>query len=217
MAKSELTPSGQSSQLPESKTCSQCGVTKAASGFYVRRRRGKVQLRSDCKECAIKAAASYNKKKYNSDAYYRRHQIERLKALKRDNEEYRKKRAKIDSRERGKRYASDAEYRQRVCEYERSKRRKRWQATPPWVTPKMRQTIRAAYSRASELTKATGTVHHVDHIVPIQGDGVCGLHVPWNLRVVTALENLRKGNRHEDWSSGDADSIHNIANGLQRL
>jgi 5-methylcytosine-specific restriction endonuclease McrA len=48
-----------------------------------------------------------------------------------------------------------------------------------------------------ELTKLTGERYVVDHIVPLISEAVCGLHVPWNLRVITQDENLRKSNKLE--------------------
>jgi len=76
------------------------------------------------------------------------------------------------------------------------KARKR-QATPSWLTQEHRTEMAAFYVRAAELAEQTGEAWHVDHIVPLCGANVCGLHVPWNLQVLPARENILKSNRHE--------------------
>lgn len=65
-------------------------------------------------------------------------------------------------------------------------------ATPMWVD---RQAIAAVYAECRQRSRATGVLHHVDHIVPLQGVSVSGLHVHWNLQVLTASENSSKSNR----------------------
>lgn len=77
------------------------------------------------------------------------------------------------------------------------RKRRHREATPKWVTDEQRLAMRKLYLHAQELTKLTGTRYVVDHIVPLRSDEVCGLHVPWNLRVITQEENLKKSNKLE--------------------
>ncbi len=68
-------------------------------------------------------------------------------------------------------------------------------ATPSWLTKFDHDYIKHIYVQDKELEKLDGTPRHVDHIIPLQGKTVCGLHVPWNLQILTAIENTSKGNR----------------------
>ena len=80
----------------------------------------------------------------------------------------------------------------------KSRRRKHRQATPPWLTRAQKAEMRELYKIAITMTKTTGERYVVDHIVPLRSEFVCGLHVPWNLRVITQEENLKKSNQLVD-------------------
>lgn len=64
-------------------------------------------------------------------------------------------------------------------------------ATPSWIDS--RQVI-AIYNKCQQITKETGILHEVDHIVPLRHKLVSGLHVPWNLQIIPAKENRQKNN-----------------------
>jgi 5-methylcytosine-specific restriction endonuclease McrA len=99
---------------------------------------------------------------------------------------YRENKEKIAQRMRERPWVSRARVRLRQATQAK--------ATPPWVDV---SAIRDIYRSAEEATRATGVLHSVDHIVPLRGRGVCGLHVPWNLQVMTMEENRRKSNRFD--------------------
>lgn len=63
---------------------------------------------------------------------------------------------------------------------------------PPWVAI---ADLVPFYAEALRRTRETGIAHEVDHYYPLLGETVCGLHVPANVRVITAAANLEKGNR----------------------
>ena len=77
----------------------------------------------------------------------------------------------------------------------KSRRRKHREATPKWLTTAQKATMREIYKMAITMTQTTGEQYVVDHIVPLRSHEVCGLHVPWNLRVITQEENLKKSNK----------------------
>lgn len=75
------------------------------------------------------------------------------------------------------------------------RKRRHKNATPPWISKDQKASMRTLYVQAARLTETTGERYVVDHIVPLISPVVCGLHVPWNLRVITQEENLKKSNK----------------------
>ncbi|CAN5766843.1 hypothetical protein BH09PSE5_BH09PSE5_08440 [soil metagenome] len=82
-----------------------------------------------------------------------------------------------------------------LIRYHANKRRvAKIQRTPSWANE---SAILAVYREARRMTVETGIDYHVDHIIPLQGKHVCGLHVETNLQIITGSENSRKRNLFE--------------------
>jgi 5-methylcytosine-specific restriction endonuclease McrA len=75
------------------------------------------------------------------------------------------------------------------------RRAKKLQRTPKWLSKDDIKQIASIYREASKLSKITGIPHHVDHIIPLVGNLVSGLHVPSNLQILRYDENCRKSNK----------------------
>lgn len=91
-----------------------------------------------------------------------------------------------------KRRAHYAENKVRYVANARKREADKLRATPAWADL---AAIEEFYVLREQMTAETGVLHHVDHIIPLRGRSVCGLHVPCNLQVIPAAANLAKGNR----------------------
>lgn len=173
------------------KQCSRCKEHKPLEAFG-KRKASKDGLQPKCRECM----ADLNKERYEEDkdrlleqsrAYYAANKEQRLAAMKAyraDKQERHQARVKAYYEANRPRYRAN----------ERAREAGLQTATPAWLSKRQRDAIAAIYAEAARLTEETGIPHHVDHIVPLKGRGVCGLHVPWNLRAIPAAENLAKSN-----------------------
>jgi hypothetical protein len=69
------------------------------------------------------------------------------------------------------------------------------QATPNWLTVEQLRQIELYYLAAKWIEFILEEQIDVDHIIPLQGKNVRGLHVPWNLQLLTHADNLKKSNK----------------------
>lgn len=84
-------------------------------------------------------------------------------------------------------------YRWRFAAYSAKRRSLKRSATPAWANL---EEIKLFYKLSACLTRVTGIKYEVDHIVPLQGKNVCGLHVETNLQVISKCENRGKSNKY---------------------
>lgn len=139
---------------------------------------------ADCVECR----RDYHKKyqaKLRSDLKYRESENRRNREWSKKNKEYvllRDRTYRSNNREKFNSYAS-------------KRRASILNATPNWLTKEHLDEIEAKYELAIYLENKLGRKYHVDHIIPLKAENICGLHVPWNLQVIDASKNISKGNR----------------------
>lgn len=81
-------------------------------------------------------------------------------------------------------------------------------ATPNWLTAEQLNEIEDFYILAETLTSFTGIKYQVDHIIPLTHKDVQGLHVPWNLQVISMSDNCRKNNQFDYTIENESWEMH---------
>ena len=136
------------------------------------------------------------------------------KAMRTKWKSYRKKQENLDEKEKSRRHRNAIKWRAENIEKcrlavkthrerhpykhnakEAKRRAAKVRATPAWLTFIELAQIQEMYDLSIAVSMQTGIKHHVDHIVPLRSKLVTGLHVPWNLRIIPAHENLKKNNK----------------------
>ncbi len=156
------------------KICSRCSIEKSLTEFY-KEKRTKDGLYPHCKACH--KAYCGNWEAQNSDKVRADDARRKRKAYLKDPKKFQDKSRQWRQENPGDHCANTAKYRAAKI-----------QRTPPWLTAEQWLQIKDVYrSRPDD--------HHVDHIVPLRGTIISGLHVPWNLQHLLAEDNQQKGNR----------------------
>lgn len=159
--------------------CKKCGVSDKITRSRYNYQNHKYYLQSTCKDCERAAFSTYQKENldkfriYNKQTYIKKYGMptKNMNHTEESRKEwYRQKALKRATRAKQARVCWDKEFTEFV------------------------------YLEAHQLRKTRETIFnfkwHVDHIIPLKGKVVCGLHVWNNFAVIPMVENLRKGNYH---------------------
>lgn len=191
-------------ELELTKVCTACGVEKGV-GDYHKIKAGKHGVMAECKCCyAVRTKAYYEANKESM--------LEQAKAYKKANKEtvsermkayYQANKEAVAEREKAYREANKEAVAERKKAYRKAnphiinaikakRRATKLQATPAWADL---EAIKGMYELAA-IFNCTGLNLHIDHIVPLQSNLVCGLHCEANLQLMPSSDNISKGNRH---------------------
>lgn len=185
------------------KRCWRCKCEKDAAEFgrSVSRKDG---LNPCCKPCVREASTESSRRNAESRlatcAKYRAANTEKCRKAQADWRERDVERARLVKQEwaqknRAITRASKKAWRDKNAHYAALRKAHVRRATPCWADM---AAIAAVYAEAAKLTKETGVQHDVDHVIPLRGELVSGLHVHWNLRPLPSAENRAKSNRLDE-------------------
>ena len=183
------------------KFCNTCSTEKDLDQFN-KRTASKDGFSPRCKPCT----KAYLKKYYqdNKEQLDSKNKVTKKRWVEENREHVRAKGREYDFARREKVYEYRALRKEHIRSLENASHKKRYQAnpgkykaksmlrhatklqaTPSWLTAEHLKEIQIIYSECP-------AGYHIDHIIPLQGEEVRGLHVPWNLQAIPALENLKK-------------------------
>ena len=160
------------------KKCNACNIEKPINKFH-KAKKGRHGVKAVCKSCR-----SINEKD-SRDAYYfnnKENILESQRKYKKENPDVIKATVRRYKRNNKGKVNADTRLRQT----------KKINATPIWVD---KNKIKKVYEMAQWLENLTGLKYHVDHIIPLRGKNVCGLHCWNNLQILEASINESKGNK----------------------
>ena len=161
------------------KTCSCCKLEKTFEDFY-KNKSQKDGYQNNCKKCMNIANNKWQRKnKEKAKEYTEAWRAKNKNKIAEVSKEWR-------SNNKG-----------CVAAHAAKRRNSKLLRTPKWLTLDQLKQIELEYELAAWCSKTMNTKYHVDHIIPLRGKTVSGLHVPWNLQVIPAEENLKK---HNSWS-----------------
>ena len=206
------------------KSCTKCGEVKLLESFTVASR-NKSGRAAHCKECEkARNKKRYEKNRDEYLAHYKKHYEEnrdevlarkkkyyeenRDKALARQKEHRKENREKEAARNkkyyeenrdkalaRQKKYNADNPEKKAATNAKR--RAAKLERIPSWSNKADLKAIRKIYARCRRINKLTGVEHQVDHVIPLQGENVSGLHHSTNLAIIPAALNASKYNKWE--------------------
>jgi len=168
------------------KKCIKCNLEKENTQFH-KKETAKDKLFSWCIDChRIITKTRYSERRKGNKAFIDSESA-RVKAWRLANpEKYKESSTRYINNNRGTIVAKVTAYR-----INKNKR------TPKWVDSEESWLIKEVYRLAADRTKNTGIEWHVDHIIPLHGKKVSGLHTISNLQVIPGKSNKCKSNKYE--------------------